>query len=279
MDIVDTHVHIMAPDQHRYPRQLPADSQPQFGWARCDFSAESLLAAMDEAGIRRALLVQAFNAYRSDNSYVADMAEQYPERFRQVCIQDAREPDATKKLAHWVQDRGAVALRVMMQDRSYRLDDPRTTALIDAAVELNVPVCLYMHWDQIGLVARVLERHPDHPFALDHLGSPSLEEGPPYGHVQPLLDLARHPNLLLKFSSSTVYASMAGLSSPRAWFSLLLERFGARRLMWGSNFPMDNRRGIPGLLALAQETLGFVSASDRALMFGGNALALWPFET
>ena len=59
----------------------------------------------------------------------------------------------------------------------------------------------------------------------------------------------------------------------------LLERFGARRLMWGSNFPMDNRRGIPGLLALAQETLGFVSASDRALMFGGNALALWPFET
>ena len=49
MDIVDTHVHIMAPDQRRYPRQLPAESQPQFGWARCDFSAESLLAAMDEA--------------------------------------------------------------------------------------------------------------------------------------------------------------------------------------------------------------------------------------
>jgi L-fuconolactonase len=279
MPIVDTHVHIMAPDQRLYPRQIPAEIQPQFGWARCDFSAESLIAAMDKAGIRRALLVQAFNAYRSDNSYVADMADKYPARFRQVCIQDAREPDALAKLDQWV-GRGAVALRVMLQDKGYRLDDPRVEALIARAAKHRIPVCIYMLWDQINLVAPVLERHPDMPFALDHMASPPLEEGPPYASMAPLLDLARYPHLSLKFSSSTVYASGRAKSSTRAWFELLLERFGAGRLMWGSNFPMDNRRDIAGLLDMARQQLAFVSDADRDKLFGGNALiffpALWP---
>lgn len=276
MDIVDTHVHVMAPDQRRYPRQLPEQSLPHFGWARCDFSGESLLFAMDQAGIQRALLVQAFNAYRSDNSYIADMADAYPERFRHVCIQDAREPDALKKLDHWI-ERGAVALRVMLQDKDYRLDDPRTQALIAHAVSRRLPVCIYMHWHQIELVAPVLERHRDHPFALDHMASPPYEEGPPYAGLSPLLELSKYPNLILKFSSSSIYNSMKGRSTPREWFSRVIERFGVERLAWGSNFPMDNQRGIPGLLALAQEQLHFLSASDRAKLFGGNALRLWPF--
>ena len=278
MNIVDTHVHIMAPDQRRYPRQLPAENLPIFGWSRCDFSGESLIAAMDEAGVQHALLVQAFNAYRSDNSYIADMADKYPDRFRQVCIQDAREPDAVKKLGYWVKERGAVSLRVMLQDKDYRLDDPRTAELIAAAVEMKLPVCIYMHWDQIGSVAAVLERHPDHPFALDHLASPPFQEGPPYASLKPLLDLATHANLSLKFSSSTMYNAMLGSSTTQAWFELLIQRFGVDRLMWGSNFPMDNRRGIPGLLALARERLAFLSEADLGKLLGGNALRLWPFS-
>jgi len=280
MPVVDTHVHIMAPDGRRYPRQVAAEIDPRFGWARIDFAAESLLAAMDAGGVAHALLVQAFNAYRSDNSYVADMAKQYPQRFKQVCIVDAREPDAIAQLDRWV-ERGAVSLRLMLQDKGYRLDHPGVAPLVARAVEHRLPVCLYIFWDQVGLVAPLLERHRGHPFALDHVANPPLAQsetgGAPYDAMKPLFDLARHENLYLKFSSSTFYNSMKA-GTPRALFERLIERFGTERLMWGSNFPMDNRRDIGGLLRLGQEQLAFLGEAERAKLFGGNALRLWPFS-
>ena len=81
--IVDTHVHVLAADRAKYPRQLREVIPPNFAWTREDYTAEDLIADMDRSGLARALLVQAQNAYRSDNSYVVDMAEKYPDR----CIQ------------------------------------------------------------------------------------------------------------------------------------------------------------------------------------------------
>ncbi len=49
--LVETHVHIVAPDQEKYPRRLTHGGLS--GWVR-DMPAEDLLALMDEAGIDRA---------------------------------------------------------------------------------------------------------------------------------------------------------------------------------------------------------------------------------
>jgi predicted TIM-barrel fold metal-dependent hydrolase len=66
--IIDTHVHIVAPDQQRYPRKLAPDS----GWV-LDMSGDTMLGLMNQAGIDRAMLVQAYTAYEYDNDYVADI--------------------------------------------------------------------------------------------------------------------------------------------------------------------------------------------------------------
>jgi L-fuconolactonase len=275
--IVDTHVHVVAPDQRAYPRQLPAETAPQFGWVRTDFSAESLLAAMDDAGIDHAMLVQAYNAYRSDNRYAADMAEKYANRFTLVVCQDPRDADAGNKLDYWVKERGAVALRIMFQepDSSFRVDDERALRLLARAEALGIPACLYMWFDQVPRVKGLLERFPKLVVALDHMANPVLDEGPPYESIRPLLDLAAYPNLYLKFSSATLNRSLKGRSTPREFFGLVLERFGAERLMWGTNFPMDNVRNARGLLEHAREQLSFLPDA----VFGKTATTLWPAIT
>jgi len=75
------------------------------------------------------------------------------------------------------------------------------------ASELRIPVCVLTNFQQVPRLAGVLERHPDLPIALDHIGMPRLDDGPHFEDEQPLFDLARFPNFYGKFSSWTIAAA------------------------------------------------------------------------
>jgi predicted TIM-barrel fold metal-dependent hydrolase len=86
----------------------------------------------------------------------------------------------------------------------------------------------------------------------------------------------RFPNLYLKFSSETIYAARKGKSTPKDFFSLILDRFGSRRIMWGSNFPATHDRGLKEQFAMARQELAFLPEEDQRWLFGETALSLWP---
>ena len=274
--IVDTHIHVLGADREKYPRQLHKVVPPHFAWTLDDYTVEHLLADMDRCGMDRALLVQAQNAYRSDNSYVADMAQMYPERFKAVGVVDARDTDAADQLEYWVRERGLVGGRMMFQTPDFHVDDARVLPVLERAQALQVPMCIYVWWQDLPRFAGVVGRFPDLAIALDHMGQPSLESGKPYASAAPLLALARHANLTLKFSTSTLLAASKGSSTARDWFGALLDTYGSKRMMWGSNYPMNHEHEVPGLLAMARRELEFVPEADFDNMMGNTAQALYP---
>jgi len=272
--IIDTHVHIVAPNQRRYPRKLaPGNSD----WV-IDMPGEAMLALMGEAGIDRAMLVQAHTAYEYDNSYVADVAIEHPERFVSVCIVDPTRPDAPEQLTYWVKERGVRGLRLFpaAEQEARWLDDPRTFPLWERAEALDIPVCVCLRFRQLARLRTVIERYPQVRVALDHLGAPRLEDGFPYENAALLFDLVKLGNVYLKFSSVNLYAAAKGKSTPKEFFERLLDVFGARRLMWGSNFPNTYDRSLKEQLALAFDELPFVTETDRRWLFADTARSLWP---
>jgi L-fuconolactonase len=272
--IIDTHVHVVAADQRRYPRKLAG---AHTDWVR-DMPAETLLQLMDEAGIDRAMAVQAYGAYEYDNSYAAQSALLFQDRLVSVCIVDPLHPEAPAQLAHWVKERGVRGLRLfaLTQPDSEWIDDPRTFPLWEAAALMAIPVCVCLKFRQVSRLRVALERFPSVPVALDHLGAPRLAEGPPYETARPLFELARFPNLYLKFSSVSLYSAASGKSTPGEFFRRLLDIFGPDRLMWGSNFPATYDRGLKEQLGLAREELSFLSEEVRRKLFAGNSQAMWP---
>jgi L-fuconolactonase len=272
--IVDSHCHIMSPDQRKYPRDL--GSNP-VGWLR-DLSAEEFIALNDAAGVERAILVQAFGAYRYNNSYVADAAARYPDRFVAVCIVDALRPDAPQMLDYWVKERGVKGLRVVTwTEPELMLDDPRLDRLWHRASELRIPVCVLTNFHQVPRIRRVLEHFAELRLALDHLGLPRLDDGPHFSDEQPIFDLARFNNFYGKFSSWTIAAAAKHGEQARVDFwRRLVDAFGAQRLMWGTNFPASNDRTYQGFVDYAQEQLSFLSSAERRWIFGETALSLWP---
>ena len=64
-----------------------------------------------EAGVDKAILVQASSAYAFDNSYVADSVAAHPERFTGVFSVDVVAPDAVQKMKHWMA-KGLTGMRI-----------------------------------------------------------------------------------------------------------------------------------------------------------------------
>jgi predicted TIM-barrel fold metal-dependent hydrolase len=272
--IVESHCHIISSDQQKYPRDLGPNPG---SWVR-DLSAEEFIALNDAAGVERAILVQAFGAYRYDNRYVADVAAAYPERFVAVCIVDALRPDAPEMLDFWVKERGIKGLRVVTwTEPELMLDDPRLDPLWQRASELRIPVCVLTNFPQVPRLRRVLEHFDQLRVALDHLGLPRLDDGPHFSNEQALFDLAQFPNFHGKFSSWTITAAAKnGTPALVNFFRRLLDTFGAQRLMWGTNFPASNDRTYQGFVAYAREQLSFLSPDEQRWIFGETALSLWP---
>ena len=129
------------------------------------------------------------------------------------------------------------------------------------------------------MVLHLLEDFGDVPMILDHMSGPQVEDGPPYAAAQSLLDLAQFPNIFLKFTNGNLNAAVKGNSTVQALFELLIAKFGANRLLWGSNYPSTTGSPDAPYKSLAdtlRRDLAFLTPADRDLLVGGTAASLYP---
>ena len=121
----------------------------------------------------------------------------------------------------------------------------------------------------------MLERFPNVPVILDHLAKPTLSDGPPYAAAADVFRLADYKNLYLKLTPRTVAEAQSGKATPATFFPLLVSKFGASRIAWGSNYPASEGT-LPELLKVSQAGLSVLAAEDREWIFARTALTLYP---
>jgi L-fuconolactonase len=127
----------------------------------------------------------------------------------------------------------------------------------------------------IPQLTRMLERFPRVRVILDHLAKPSLSDGPPYTGATDVFRLADYKNLYLKVTPRTVAEAKNGKATQATFFPLLVSKFGASRIAWGSNYPASEG-ALPELLRVSQAALSVLSAEDCDWIFAGTALTLYP---
>ena len=74
----------------------------------------------------------------------------------------------------------------------------------------------------------------------------------------------------------TLDVAWAGGVSPTEVLRKVFAAFGAKRMLWGSNYPATQDRPYAQMLAEAQEASSFLSEDERRWAFGETALQLWP---
>jgi L-fuconolactonase len=275
---IDIHPHVISTDTSRYPNAPVGGHKSDWSRER-PVSAEQMIAAMNEAGIAKSALVQASTCYGHDNSYVADSVAAHPDRFTGVFSGDPLAPDAPEKMRYWA-SRRLTGMRLFtagstMPNQADWVDDPRSFPAWACASELGIPVCMQMTVKAIPQLIGMLQRFPTVKVILDHLAKPSLSDGPPYSGAADVFRLAGYKNLFLKVSPHTVTEAQNGKATHATFFPLLVSKFGAPRIAWGSNYPAS-KGTLPDLLKASQAALSVLSAEDRDWIFAKTSLTLYP---
>ncbi len=264
--LVDTHVHVISPDEERYPLQPTSLTGPWYRDEPC--SLGRLIELMDDAGVDRAVLVQPVSAYGFDNRYTADSARARPDRCTSVACIDPGGADPAAELRAVVESDGMRGLR-WWGLAGAGVAEPRS--LWDEATALGIPVVVTIFADRLRELAATLEHVRAVPVAVDHCGFADFGAGVP----PELAALAEFPNLHLKVSTHVLHdAEQHG--DVRDLVADLAARFGANRLMWGSDWSQTHYLPYPDLVEYGRRAASKLADDERDAFLGATAIGMWP---
>lgn len=231
----------------------------------------SLLADLDRAGVQRAAVITP-RSMDWDDSYTLDVAAQHPERLAAVVRCDLDSPGAAAELRDAISV-GARGVRIAADDGPLaRLLDDDVAPVLDVLRDTGIALHLHSYPDGIADVAAVLDRLPDHPVLLDHMGRPDVAAGTDDPALRAVLDLAAHPGLHLKTPDVPYFAPTAELREALVPILVAaLDAYGAGRVLWSSDWPLCTRDdGYDDVIAPVVAALEGFREDERDLVWRGN---------
>lgn len=271
MLVIDTHAHIYAPDEKKYP-PIEKPYRPPAGKG----SLEHLWESVRANGVERACLIQTSTFYRFDNRYICDSAAANKSWTAGVCTldpDDTRSPGLLKGFAEKYGLRGMRSIPA----RDGRLDHPGVRALWKTATDGGLVINVLVGREKVGELERMLSEFPKLRAVLDHCLN--LKVGPQMETIlADVLRLARFKNLHAKLTflptgSATGYpcADLHGACMK------VVQAYGPERCVWGSDFPCElwtPRVTYAEHLRIFQKDLPLKDAA-RAQILGETAKRLW----
>jgi L-fuconolactonase len=120
-----------------------------------------------------------------------------------------------------------------------------------------------------------VDRHPDQVFVLDHIAKPRIKDNAVEPWRANIRRLAERPHVYCKLSGMVTEADWQNWTAEQLtpYFDTVLQAFGPRRLMFGSDWPVC-------LLASSYQkwvttvagAIGKLSVDERARIWGGTAV-------
>ena len=275
MIIVDSQIHIWAPETPEKPWALETGSKPH--WPE-PLGHEELLRELDQNGVRRAILVPpTWEGDRNDTSL--DAARLHPDRLAVMGRLPLDDPQNRERVATWKEQPGMLGIRAAFHRGAAQgwLDDGTVEWFWEAAERHQVPVMAYapQAMPKLGEVAR---RHPGLRLIIDHMGLGKGLEGKDLSPaVETLIGLADRSNIAVKASALPCYAADGyPFRSLQPHIRRVIDAFGPQRVFWGSDFSRLSRVPCtyPQALTLFTEELGDLSVTDKEWIMG-RAIAEW----
>jgi L-fuconolactonase len=243
-----------------------------------DFSPADLAPLLERHGIARTVLVQSM-PNEEDTQYMLGLAGAHAFIGGVVGWTNLKSADAPARIAALARDPLLKGLRPMLQDEGDErwIDDAALAPAVEAMLRHGLSFdALVLPRHLPGLLA-FAQRYPGLPIVIDHGAKPLIAAGELEPWRRDIAALARLPQVHCKLSGLVTEAGEGwDVERLRPYTGHILEAFGPRRVMWGSDWPV---------LHLAADYAQWISASEALLaglddsardnIFGLNAMRFY----
>jgi L-fuconolactonase len=258
---------------------------PELAPIRRDFTPDLLRPSLAAAGVTGTVLVEGGRCDVDEAIVLFGHAAATPEIAGVVAWADVAEPGIADLVARYRALPGGGALvglrsQVQAEERDY-LDRPEVRAGLASVAAEGLAFDLVVRVDQLPSAGRAARALPEQRFILDHLGKPRIRAGAEAFAQwrEAIRPLAAAPNVSAKVSGLVTEADWTTWTADdlRPYVAEALERFGASRLMFGSDWPVCLLAvSAYGEVAAALEAaLPPVSDGERRALFAGTAAEVY----
>jgi predicted TIM-barrel fold metal-dependent hydrolase len=273
MKIIDTHQHLIYPEQFPYSwcKDIPA-------LARKPFRLEEYRAAARGTGISQTLFMDAGVddphtkaetdfflqlATRLETGIVGVLATCRPE--------EENFPAYLESILH-PKLKGLRRILHVVPDELSQM--PRFTKNLARLAQYNLTFDLCLLARQLPLGAKLIRQFPNQQFILDHCGVPDIKGNGLDPWRQHIRDLSKFPNLACKISGVVAYCDpqRVTVDAIRPYVEHCIECFSWERVIFGGDWPVCNTTASLGRwVEIIKEITGKESGGNREKLFSQNA--------
>ena len=279
MSVVDAHHHFWDTTTGEFT----------YGWMTDDLAAirgrfgpAELQPALAERGVEHTVLVQTIPSLAETEGYLAIAATTgfVAGVVGWVDLTDPGVAETIARLRDRPDGRGLVGIRHQAQDEPDPdwLARPDVKRGVAAVAEAGLAYDILVQSRELPAALELVRSRPDGRFVVDHIAKPDIREHEIEPWASRMRAIAASPNVWVKVSGMIEEAGWTTWrpADIRPYVDMVLEWFGADRLIFGSNWPVCLIAGsyaqVHDVLA---ESLEELSDAERSRIFGGNAVAAY----
>ncbi|SMH45978.1 amidohydrolase [Maritimibacter sp. HL-12] len=273
--LIDTHQHLIYPEVAGYgwTKGIPALE----GQA---FRLDDYKAVSEGAGIAGTLFMETAvdeGDIRAETEHVAGLASD-PANGIEGLIATAR-PETDEGFEAWIETArgmGAVGFRRILHvvdDEMSTTETFRANIRRIGAADMTFDMCFLAR--QLPLATELADACDQTRLVLDHCGVPDIAGGGLDPWRARMTDLAARPNVICKLSGIMAYCAPgeASYEAVKPYVDHVLEVFGPKRMIWGSDWPVVNMgSGFGDWLAVTRQILDGLGDDEARAIAQGTAI-------
>ena len=274
---LDSHQHFWRYDATQYS-WIPTGSPLQRDWLPAD-----LAMIHRSLGFSGSIAVQVRQSL-AESYWMLGLADADPRTQGVVGWVDLKSDRVEEDLAPLAGHPRFVGVRHIAQDEpDHRfLVQPDFLRGINRLRQFGLTYDILIYPQQLPAAIELVARFPEQPFVLDHLAKPLIRQASLVPWESQIRELARYENVLCKVSGMVTEAHHQSWKALdfRPYLDVVFEAFGARRLMFGSDWPVCLLAGsYEQVEGLVRDYSRHLTEKDSEAFWGGNCRGFYLSKT
>lgn len=274
---IDSHQHFWLYDKHRH-----AWINDDMHVCRRDFLPANVHPLMQQNGVTASVAVQADQTI-AENDFLLQLARDNGFIKGVVGWIDLKAPNVEETLQHYQSVKLMKGFRHILQgeaDDRYMLhpDFMRGISLLE---HYDFTYDILIHPKHLVYAAEFVAAFPQQRFVVDHLAKPFIRAGDIDGWKKDIQVLAQYQNVSCKVSGMVTEADWQNWQAEdfTPYLDVVFDAFGAKRVMFGSDWPVCNvAGGYDKVHHIAEGYVDQLTQNEQKLFWAGNTIEFYQLQ-